>query len=75
MNLFLFGKTQPKKINNAIFERKKNSVVNPVRGCEMTIVQIQGKLARSSSLQPLTVFLMCKKTNSHINNNHKHRYE
>ena len=27
----------------------------------MTIVQIQGKLARSSSLQPLTIFLMCKK--------------
>ena len=49
-------------------------MVHPVRGCEMTFVQSQQeKLARSSSLQPLTVFL--QHIHVHVNscNNHKRR--
>ena len=34
MNLFLFGKTQPKKINNAIFERKKKKKKQCRQSCE-----------------------------------------
>ena len=65
-HLFLIGKTQQneKNINSLIFI--SGSIVYPVRGSEMTSVQSQVKLARSSSLQPLTGFSQHKKTILHV---------
>ena len=56
-----------KKYTNIICKQEKHDFVClPVRGSKKQFVQIQNKLARSSSLQPLTVIIKINKNSKEI---------